>query len=417
VAEPGVTCDVVANSIDACEITTHDVRWGLNLVVDGYISDDLLRDVYCILGIPVDAIGMQSCLRRIEAAAAGRTSFLISTPNLNFLVSSQSDPDFRESLLLSDLCPVDGLPIVWIAWLLGIPIKSRVAGSDIFDALQTGHNAAKPLKVFLFGGAEGVAAAASRALNARRSRLYCVGWFNPGFGSVDDISYNDIIDRINSSDADFLVVSLGATKGQLWLQRNHHRILVPLRAHLGASINFQAGTVRRSPSVIRKLGFEWLWRIKEEPYLWRRYWRDGSVLAYLLFTRILPLAIWNWWLEVKYERAGHDLVITEMHGCESVTVRLSGPAIARHIDKIIPAFRAAIATRKKKILIDFSNTRAIDARFLGLLLMLSKNLKGSGANLILIGLSSGLKKIFRLNGLQFLLSPDKGERYRLGMLQ
>ena len=53
------------------------------------------------------------------------------------------------------------MPVVWIARLLGIPIKNRVAGSDIFDALKAGHNAAKPLKVFLFGGAEGVAAAAS----------------------------------------------------------------------------------------------------------------------------------------------------------------------------------------------------------------------------------------------------------------
>ena len=69
---------------------------GDDLVVSGGIPDDLSRDVYCILGMPIDAIEMQSCLRRIETAAARRVPFLISTPNLNFLVNSQLDWDFRE---------------------------------------------------------------------------------------------------------------------------------------------------------------------------------------------------------------------------------------------------------------------------------------------------------------------------------
>ena len=192
------------------------------------------------------------------------------------------------------------------------------------------------------------------------------------------MSRDDIIDKINSSDADFLVASLGAKKGQSWLQRNHHRLLIPVRAHLGAAINFQAGTVRRAPPIMRKFGLEWLWRIKEEPYLWRRYWNDGSVLLRLLLTRVLPLAVWTRWLQLKYGRYGQDLVISQTDGDESVTVSLSGPATAGHVDKVIPAFRDAIATRKR-IMIDFSNTRAIDARFLGLLLMLRKKLKSSGA--------------------------------------
>ena len=121
------------------------------------LPDDLSREVYCILGMPVDAIEMHAVLRRIESAAAGRTPFLISTPNLNFLVNSQWDRDFRESLILSDLCTADGMPIIWIAWLTGIPIKNRIAGSDIFDALKAEHSSAHPLKIFLFGGAEGVA--------------------------------------------------------------------------------------------------------------------------------------------------------------------------------------------------------------------------------------------------------------------
>src|SRR5262245_22030193 len=116
--------------------------------VTSLAPDDLSREVYCILGKPIDAIKMDEVLRRIKLAAAGPTPFLISTANLNFLVQSQVDKAFGESLMLSDLCTADGMPIVWIAWLTGIPIKNRIAGSDIFDALKAEHSTTHPLKVF-----------------------------------------------------------------------------------------------------------------------------------------------------------------------------------------------------------------------------------------------------------------------------
>src|SRR5271166_2722165 len=100
------------------------------------VADDLSRDVYCVAGMPIDAIEMRAVLKKIDEATAKRRPFLISTPNLNYLVNSQADVEFRESLLTSDLCPADGMPIVWIARLLGAPIQRRIAGSDIFAALK-----------------------------------------------------------------------------------------------------------------------------------------------------------------------------------------------------------------------------------------------------------------------------------------
>jgi N-acetylglucosaminyldiphosphoundecaprenol N-acetyl-beta-D-mannosaminyltransferase len=368
-------------------------------VASSGLPDDLSREVYCVLGIPVDAVSMDAVLRRIRLAAAKRAPFLISTPNLNFLVNSQSDSEFRESLISSDLCTADGVAITLIARLAGIPIKNRIAGSDIFDALKAEHPAANPLGIFLFGGADGVAAAASRVLNDRPGGVLCKGWLSPGYCSVEEMSRDDIIDSVNSSGADFLVASLGAQKGQAWLQHNHRRLSIPVRAHLGASLNFQAGTIRRAPVIFRKSGLEWLWRIKEEPYLWRRYWNDGRVLLCLLFTHVLPFAFWTSWLRLRYER-NEDLIIRKSNGRNAVTLCLTGPANARHVDRAISAFNDAIATRKD-ITLDFSNTRTLDARFLGLLLMLKKTLKTSGRAPAFVGLSPGLKVLFRLNGLAF----------------
>src|SRR5262249_46587216 len=86
---------------------------GSDLVSTAF-EDVLARNVYCVLGLPIDVLDMPAVLRRIELAAANRAALFISTPNLNFLANSRSDVEFRESLLDSDLCPADGMPIVWL---------------------------------------------------------------------------------------------------------------------------------------------------------------------------------------------------------------------------------------------------------------------------------------------------------------
>ena len=367
--------------------------------------DDLSRNVYCVLGIPIDAIDMSALLRAVENAATEKSAFLVSTPNLNFLVQSQTDPAFRETVLLSELCPADGMAIVWIARLLGLPIKERVAGSDMLEALKQNYNCAPRLKLFLFGGAEGVVEAAAEALNRNSGGLSCVGFINPGYGTVEEMSQDHFIRRINASGADFLIAALTARKGQLWLQHNHHRLQIPVRAHLGAAVNFEAGKLRRAPAAIRKSGLEWLFRIKEEPYLWRRYWDDGRKLLGLILTHVLPLVVWTHW-DRLCGRKPKDLRIECVKDCESVTLSLFGAATAKNIEGTIDVFRDAAAA-KKNIRINLSNTCAVDARFLGLILMLRKRAKKQGTGLNFIGASERLQTMFRLNGAGFLLTLDQ----------
>src|SRR5262249_7939744 len=194
-----------------------------------------------------------------------------------------------------------------------------------------------------------------------------------------------------------------ARKGQLWLQRNWDRLRIPIRAHLGATLDFQAGTIKRAPSVMCKWGLEWLWRIKEEPRLCWRYLHDGTVLLRLLFTHVLPLAIQPWCLKLNRHRRGQDFSVSQVHDDEDVTVFFSGRATARQVERVIPVLRESVVTGKQ-LKIDFSTSQEIDARFLGLLLMLRKTLKARGAGFTLTGLSPGLERGFRLNGLDYLLS-------------
>jgi N-acetylglucosaminyldiphosphoundecaprenol N-acetyl-beta-D-mannosaminyltransferase len=368
-------------------------------------SPNLTRTVYCILGMPVDAIDLHNVIIKLRNAARNGETFLLSTPNLNFLVNSLSDPEFRQSLLDSDLCPPDGAPLIWIAKLTGLPIKERAAGSDIIDNLRSNNEGTAKLTVFLFGGATGVAAAAADALNRDSKSLRCVGTLDPGFGDVEALSADEIIKDVNSSHADFLVVALGAKKGQLWLQHNHQRLTIPIRAHLGAALNFQAGVVKRAPLIIRSWGLEWLWRIKEENYLWRRYLNDGLVLLRLLLTRVLPLAVLNELNRNRERRNPLNFSIQQKVGDRAVEISLSGFASERHVAEVIPHLEQVL-TFNRDVVVNFSNTRTVDSRFLGLLMMLRKELKHKGATLLLTGLTPALERIFRLNELDYML-PTK----------
>ena len=366
------------------------------------VKSDLTRNVYCLLGMPIDAIDMRSALAAISRASGDANPFLVSTANLNYLANSLTDTEFRKSLLQSDLNTADGVPIVLIARLLGLPIKERIAGADVLDNLR--RASPRKLKVFFLGAADDSAEAARRILNAENRGLTCVGTLNPGYGTVDDMSGDEIITAVNASHAEFLVVALGARKGQAWLLRNHHRLRVPVRAHLGAAINFQAEAVKRAPKMMRRAGLEWLWRIKEEPHLRTRYWRDGRTLLRLLWTRVLPLA-WQARSRLRQTKALQIGLRPEEH---SVVMELSGDAIARYIDHAIGCFQRAVRLDRPLVIIDLRTVRNIDQRFFGLILMLRKVLLQRDAILLFVGAHARVRRLFRLNELEFLLDATEG---------
>jgi N-acetylglucosaminyldiphosphoundecaprenol N-acetyl-beta-D-mannosaminyltransferase len=376
------------------------IAGGLSGVVEARaVADDLSRNVFGLLGIPLDAIDFAALLGALDGAAGTLSPFLISTPNVNFLIKSHRNREFRESLLLSNLCLADGMPLIWLAKILRIPIYERIAGSDLFGRLKSTNSPMRRLKIFLVGGAEGVAATVAAKLNSEQSGLECVGVINPGFGTIEEMSSPEIIETINASEADLIAVFFGAEKAQAWLMHNHHRLRAPLRAQFGATINFEAGTIRRAPHFIRSTGFEWLWRIKEEPYLWRRYWNDGTVLLKLMVTCVLPLAF------DACRRRGEprDLSINAKQDADSCIIELSGDAVDRHVNRAIDPFRKALVSGKQ-VVVDISKTRDIDARFFGLFLMARKHLASQGMHLVFAGVSNESRRIFRLNKFEFLLS-------------
>lgn len=347
---------------------------------------DFERDVHCLLGLPIDAIDLAGAEKRIRAAAKTRLPCFMSTPNVNFVVASRSDQAFRDAVLHSDLSVADGMPLVWLARLTGIPLHERVAGANLFEALSGGSDERR-LAVYFFGGPDGVAEAAGRRLGGEAKGLVCVGHESPGFGSVEEMSSEETIRRINASNADLLVVSLGARKGQAWIERNRARLNVPVVSHLGAVVDFAAGRIRRAPPWMQRAGLEWLWRIKEQPSLWRRYFSDGLALALLLLTRVLPYV---WYMRSRWHPAGASVEARDTKHVYSIVLR--GAWTHANIAALRCAFSQA-ARSGKDVRLEMTAVSHVDSAFVGLVMLLLAYQQQHHRRLAIVAVPSPVRRV------------------------
>lgn len=356
------------------------------------LDKDFSRNIWCLLGLPFDAVDMEQTAMTILSAANERRKCFLSTPNMNFLCGTQKDAAFRESVINSDLSIADGFPIVVIAKLLGIPIPERVAGSNLIEYLYQ-RTTDVPLKVYFFGGEPGVAEKASHAVNRNPAGLISVGHYTPGFGSIEDMSTPEIIDTLNRHDIEFLIVAISAKKGQAWIELNRGKLKAPVISHLGAVVNFFAGTVKRAPEFVQRIGLEWLWRIYQEPSLWKRYYDDGRQFLKMLLCNVMP-----YWLWLKFNNSdqdGHALTIqTSISTDNQLVFALSGHCTHQTIDPLRSEYKQA-AAGGRDVIIDLNHVEIIDSAFLGLTLLLYKHLKLKGHSVKFSHANQKIKRIVR----------------------
>jgi N-acetylglucosaminyldiphosphoundecaprenol N-acetyl-beta-D-mannosaminyltransferase len=262
-------------------------------------------------------------------------------------------------------------------------------------------NFLRPISVFFFGGPEGAAEAACSRLNERASGLFCVGYESPGFGSVEEMSGEATIARINASGADFVVVALGARKGQAWIARNRARLSAPVIGHLGAMVNFIAETVNRAPYWLQRSGLEWLWRIKEEPVLWRRYFSDGAVFLWLLVTRVLPYAVLVSWRRPSVRDLAEARAEAIDNGSQ-VVIRLRGPWVMENLRPLRGCLSRLVAPGKG-VRFEMECVTYVDSAFIGLLILVQGDLRRQGRSMSIANVPPRVRWIFRFACAEFLL--------------
>lgn len=365
--------------------------------------NELDRDVWCVLGLPFDAVTMSSSVNRVYQSVKNKTPCFISTPNLNFVIASQNEIDFRDSVIFSDLSIADGMPLIWVAKFLGIPLNERVPGSGLIEELcENEHHKIDKINIFFFGGMEGIAEQACENLNHQNGPMKCVGSYNPGFGTVEEMSRNDVIDKINRSAADFVIVSLGAKKGQAWIMNNKQAIHAPVVSHLGAVVNFVAGNVNRSPVLLQKIGLEWLWRIYQEPSLWKRYLKDGIGFLKLIITRIIPYKLFCLFNSPDEDENDNSIRLVNENG--TIELILKGAFTKKNNDSLRQIFINAVKSGGD-IRINLKDVTFLDSSVIGLMLVLLKLIRKSGYSLSILNSSKKIKRIFFYNCASYLLIP------------
>lgn len=361
-------------------------------------APDFNRPLVALLGLPIDVVDMAQAVALMEVSRRERKRCFLSTPNLNFAIQSQHDKAFRDSICRSDLSTADGMPLVWIGKWVGAGLRERVSGASLFEQLHAIDN--PPWRVFFLGGPQGASQEAVLALGNDVSNMQPVGLIFPGFGGMDDMSRQDIIDCINDAETDFLLVSLGAAKGQTWIMENKSRLNAPVISHLGAVVNFAAGTVQRAPVWVQRIGFEWAWRIKEEPLLWRRYWNDGKAFLRLLLTQVLPLA-----LQYRLRKGQRQGTAAKATWQSESVLALEGVCAGERLGAVRQALTQAWE-RGGPLTLNLSGVTYFDVYFVGLWLMLESRMREAGRPLRIDGVKSSHRRWLRWHAASHLLKAN-----------
>lgn len=213
---------------------------------------------------------------------------MIVTPNVDHLVRLQKDKEFYQAYEVSDFIICDSKIVQFASIFLGTPIIEKISGSDFFPAFYKHHKNNKEIKIFLLGAMENVAERAAKKINDYVGRKIIVDYRSPSYGFENNKSEcMEIIEHINNSDATVLAVGVGAPKQEKWLLKYKSKMPnIKIFMAIGATIDFEAGNVKRAPKLVSRVGIEWLYRLLLEPKrLWKRYLVDGLIFPYLVIKQ------------------------------------------------------------------------------------------------------------------------------------
>jgi N-acetylglucosaminyldiphosphoundecaprenol N-acetyl-beta-D-mannosaminyltransferase len=219
-----------------------------------------------ILGVRVDDATYDDLLDQVDAFVASGRPHQIVTLNTEMVVAAHDEASLAQVLNSADLNVADGMGVMFAARLLGHPLQERVTGSDGIYRLAA-HCARRGYRPFFLGAAPGVAEVVAERLVAANPGLEVAGAYA---GSPLPEDRDDIIARVRAVEPDLLLVAYGVPAEEAWIALNRQRLGVPAMVGVGGTFDFVAGVTRRAPHWMRRWGLEWLYRLIQEPWRWRR---------------------------------------------------------------------------------------------------------------------------------------------------
>lgn len=215
-----------------------------------------------ILNTGITFSNYESLVNLIISKAQNKEKLAVTYANSYICVSACGSIVLRESLSKFDLVHADGVAVHFAVKFLYNSSEEfeRVNGTDLYGRLFAYKG---KLNIFIFGGPENCAEILKEKF--KRGCRFCGNIHTPGELSKD-------IETINKSGSDVLLVALGTPEQEDWIIKNKDILNVPVIIATGSGIDYYTGAKRRAPSIIRKAGMEWFFRLLSEPgRLWKRY--------------------------------------------------------------------------------------------------------------------------------------------------
>ncbi len=347
-----------------------------------------------LFGIPYHNLTFASTLEWIDELVASEQSKLVATANLDFHRVAAEDPEMQRILFDADIMMADGFPMVKLSSLFGPRLKERVTGSDITPMLAE-HAARKGHRLFFLGAAPGVAQQAADILIEKHPDLNVVGCYSPEKADVITMKSEVILQQLEETKPDIMLVAFGAPKQEKWIQMHRHTWKVPVSMGIGGSLDFIAGAQLRSPVWMQKLGLEWLGRMLANPKrLAGRYLYDALYLlgAISRLTAIRVSARGKLSTPLDEAPEGKTLL-----GMESVHARMKSLKTLDEAD--LEADRLREFSDGKNLVLMPESTGWLNSVELGVLVLLARELRKQNRTLLVYAPSRRVERLLNAQGL------------------
>lgn len=228
-----------------------------------------------VLNAHIDVIGWDETLIRIRNWAAQRESRYVCICNVHSVVVVSQDADFKQAVNEADMATPDGAPVAWMLRRSGFYGQERINGPDLMWKYLEATTHAEP--IFFYGSTEATLDTLRDRLSIAFPYLKIAGMISPPFRQLSTVEDAAMVARINESGAGIVFVGLGCPKQEKWMASNRGRINAVM-VGVGAAFDYHAGTIRRAPRWMQRIGLEWLHRLCSEPRrLWKRYLVTNTV--------------------------------------------------------------------------------------------------------------------------------------------
>lgn len=242
-------------------------------------------DTTKILNVDILSLTQKELLEKLNKG-------VLVTPNVDHLVKLQRDRALYNVYQKAEWVVCDSKILYLLSKLLKRPLSEAIPGSSFFTAYYMYHKDDPDCKIFLLGAMDKVAQKAMERINKKVGRQMVVGAYSPSYGfERKDEENKAIYEMINKSEANVVLVGVGCPKQEKWIF-NHKDKMPDVRIWmaLGATIDFEAGNIKRAPRIFQKLYLEWFYRFLIEPKrMFKRYFIDDMQFFYYFAKQLFGI--------------------------------------------------------------------------------------------------------------------------------